>query len=338
MTDRFSSNLITDVWGRRLEYLRISVTDRCNLRCTYCMPAEGVSCVDHRDILRYEEIIRVVKVAAGLGVRRVRITGGEPLVRKNLEELVVGLKSVPGIREVALTTNGLLLAGRAKTLAEAGIDRVNVSLDSLKPETFRNLTRGGELTDVLEGIQAAETAALRPIKVNMVVLRGINDGEIEDFVELTRERWWHVRMIELMPTNRDFTGWDRLIVPAAEVRARLSRICDLIPARPPAGAGPAVYYRVPGARGTIGFISPMSEHFCDTCNRLRLTADGKLRSCLLAGGEVDVRAILRSETRDGMLEAAFRTALRLKPRDHGVTGLSPDVGDSGSGVMSRLGG
>lgn len=324
---------LKDAWGRKLEYLRVSVTDRCNLRCVYCMPAEGVECIGHDEVLRYEEILAVVRAGADLGVRRVRVTGGEPLVRKGLVPFIAQLAAMPGIEEVALTTNGLLLNGLAGELARAGLTRINVSLDSLKQDTFARLTRGGRVAAVLAGLEAAAAAGLEPLKINCVVIRSLNDDEVFDFAALTVDRPWHVRFIEYMPIGESpELSWPEHFVPIDEVRQRLSQRWRLTPARQPVGNGPAVYVRLPGARGTVGFITPMSEHFCASCNRLRLTADGRLRSCLLAGGEVDVKALLRGG--DGVgLQEAFRRAIRLKPLDHGLEGPG-GCGDS----MVRLGG
>ncbi len=289
---------LTDNFHRRIEYLRISVTDRCNLRCVYCMPEEGVVPLLHRDILSFEEILLVVRQAAALGVSRVRVTGGEPLVRKGLVGFIGELAKIEGIRDLALTTNGIYLDRYAGDLAAAGLKRVNISLDTLDPDRYRAITRGGSLTEALNGITAAYEAGLTPVKLNCVVMRGVNDDEIPAFAVLTQERAIHVRFIEYMPIGADPEVWANRFLPVVAIRERLAAIAPLEPAGPVAGSGPATYWRLPGAPGTLGLISPVSEHFCGECNRLRLTADGKLRPCLLADTEIDLRARLRSGRTD----------------------------------------
>jgi len=307
-----------DTYARSIDYLRIAVTDRCNFRCVYCMPEAGVPFRPHAEILRYEEIERIVRVAAGLGIRRVRLTGGEPLVRMDLVRLVHALATLPGIEEVTMTTNGTLLAQYAQALAEAGLKRVNVSLDTLQPERFRAITRRGELDTVLAGIDAALQAGLTPLKVNMVVMRGQNDDEIVAMAEQTLTRPWHVRFIEWMPIGpvAQQQGWKTHLVTAAEMRARLEAVYGpLIPVQV-TGAGPARTFRLENAPGTIGFISAVSEHFCATCNRLRLTADGKLRFCLLREGELDLRSVLRAGCSDAQLTELIAAAILAKPAGH----------------------
>jgi len=323
-----------DNFERTIDYMRISVTDRCNLRCIYCMPAEGVKPIEHKSILRYEEIIRIVSVAAGLGVRKIRLTGGEPLTRRNLAFLVSAVSGVEGIEDVSLTTNGLLLGELAPRLAEAGLKRVNVSLDSLRPERYRELTRGGDLAAVLEGIRTAEAAGLVPIKLNMVPVRGFNDDEIEAFAHLTMTTSFHVRFIEFMPIGgRDLWSEDRCIT-ADEIRQRVSTLGPLTPVRA-RKCGPARYYRFENAPGVVGFISPLTHHFCDNCNRLRLTADGKIRPCLFSETEIDIRSALRSGASDDEIVRLLRLAIEIKPRGHTITSgerpapLKP---------MSRIGG
>jgi cyclic pyranopterin phosphate synthase len=310
---------LVDSLGRTIDYLRVSVTDRCNLRCRYCMPPEGVPGIPHDEILRYEEIARIVRAAAAMGVAKVRLTGGEPLVRRGIVSLVSLLREIPGIRELAMTTNATLLDRLAEPLAAAGLDRVNVSLDTLDPAQYAEITRGGSLAEALRGIEAAEAAGLGPIKVNAVVARGINEGALVDLARLTLERPWSVRFIEWMPLNGDAAQAARL-VPSAEVRAMIERsLGPLRPAVPEAarsGRGPAVGYRLDGARGTIGLISPVTQHFCAACNRLRLTADGRLRLCLLADDEVDLRALVRAGAGDEEIQHALRRAVACKPAGH----------------------
>ena len=328
-----------DACNRPISYLRISVTDRCNLRCTYCMPEEGVARRSHEEILRYEEIEIVVQAAAGLGISKVRITGGEPLVRPGIVDLVRMLARVPGVDDLAMTTNGTLLARFAGDLAEAGLQRVNVSLDTLRPDRFRRITRCGELEDVLVGMEAARGAGLEPIKVNTVVIRGMNEDEAVDSARKTVDEAWNVRFIELMPVGvsggLDNDGWHERVVTAADIRQEIeAALGPLEPAKTSAGSGPARYYRVPGAGGTIGFITPVSEHFCLHCNRLRLTADGYLRPCLLSDDEIDLRTPLRQGAGVEEIEELLLKAIMRKPSQHRLDELlAPE-----NRVMSEIGG
>lgn len=306
-----------DSFNRPISYLRVSVTDRCNLRCVYCMAPEGVPWRPHEDILRYKEIEMVVRAAAELGISKVRLTGGEPLVRLGMVDLVAMLARIPGLDDLAMTTNGILLARYAQELKAAGLRRVNVSLDTLRPERFRRITRLGELSDALECIAAAKQAGLVPVKVNTVVIRGLNDDEVVDFACLTYAPDWHVRFIEVMPLG-DHAGWaGNGYVPLDEVRERIEReLGELIPAKLGDGGGPARYYRLPGAEGTVGFITPISDHFCYQCNRLRLTADGKLRPCLLFDGEIDLRTPLRQGATIEDIKRLIVEAVCAKPERH----------------------
>jgi GTP 3',8-cyclase len=300
----------------RVDYLRLSITDRCNLRCTYCMPPEGVTARGHGEILSYEELAAFTRVAADLGISKVRITGGEPLVRLGCAGFIGMLGRTSGIRDISLTTNGLLLPRLAPDLGAAGLRRVNISLDSLDPARFARITRGGRLDDTLAGIDAAFWAGFSPVKVNTLLLPGVED-ELEAFVDLTREREVHVRFIEFMPVDRRVAGDDDLggegrLLPAGDVLRRLRERYELVPHEGPYGHGPAQYWHVPGARGTIGFIAGVSEHFCESCNRLRLTADGRLRTCLFSGSEVNVRPLLADP---GLLRGAIATAVAGKTYD-----------------------
>ncbi|MBN1401821.1 MAG: GTP 3',8-cyclase MoaA [Anaerolineae bacterium] len=305
-----------DSLQRAIRYLRVSVTDRCNLRCRYCMPEEGVPTLRHEDILRHEEIARIVAVAASLGLSKVRLTGGEPLVRKGLLDLVRMIAQTPGIDELAMTTNGTLLAPQAQSLADAGLQRVNISLDTLRAERFRDITRWGELEDVLEGIRAAHAAGLEPVKINMVVMRGFNDDEVVDMARQSLNLGWHVRFIEVMPLGENAWFNQARYVSSGEVRARIEAAWGpLEPASLP-GNGPARYWRVPGAPGSLGFISAISEHFCATCNRLRLTSDGRLMPCLFSDLEYDLRGPLRAGSDDQVLRSIFLEAVRHKPEGH----------------------
>jgi cyclic pyranopterin phosphate synthase len=325
----------TDSLNRSIRYLRISVTDRCNLRCQYCMPAEGVPWKSHQDILRYEEIERIVRAAVGLGITQVRLTGGEPLVRAGIVDLVGLLARIEGLEDLALTTNGTLLARYAQELARAGLKRVNVSLDTLRAERFAAITRGGNLADTLDGLRAAEEAGLQPLKINMVVMRGRNDDEVVEMARLTLRHPWHVRYIEVMPLEGNVLLQASEFVASAEVRARLEEAFGPLHSAPaPHGNGPAAYYLLPGGVGSIGFISPVSAHFCATCNRLRLTADGRLRPCLLADDEIDLRKLLRDGADEARLQDVLREAIAAKPQGHH---LSEQIIPHGR-VMSQIGG
>ncbi len=312
---------LSDSFQRPIDYLRISVTDRCNLRCVYCMPAEGIDLLAHEDVLSYEEIYQVATAAAELGIKKVRITGGEPLVRIGLSSLIEMLAQIDAIDDIALTTNGILLARYADELKAAGLRRVNISLDTLKPEKFRLITRGGDLDSVLEGIEAAGTAGLNPIKINVVVMARSNDDELTDFARKTVDDGWHVRFIEHMPFNSEMASSS--FVSVNEVRERLASLGELEPCTFK-GNGPAKYYRLPQAKGTIGFITPVSEHFCFHCNRLRLTADGRLRPCLLSEQEIDLRQPLRQGISAEELKKLIKRAVDSKPQKHKLAeGLVP---------------
>jgi cyclic pyranopterin phosphate synthase len=309
-----------DSFARPINYLRVSVTDRCNLRCIYCMPAEGIPLLTHQDILTFEEIERIVRVAAELGIYKVRLTGGEPLVRIGLPHLVRLIAAIPQIDDISMTTNGHLLPRYADELAAAGLKRVNVSLDSLRADRFRSLTRVGELARAWEGVAAAERAGLTPIKINVVVIRGLNDNEVLDFAQLTLEQERHIRFIEVMPLGHNDLWAEDGFVSMEEVRGRIeTTFGPLEPVgqdAPVIGNGPARYWRLPGAPGTLGFITPVSDHFCANCNRLRLTADGRLRPCLLSDAEIDLHGPLRKGIDDVALRELFTQAVANKPARH----------------------
>jgi cyclic pyranopterin phosphate synthase len=310
---------ISDSFQRPINYLRISVTDRCNLRCVYCMPESGVELMSHYDILSYEEIYTVAKAAAELGINRIRLTGGEPLVRAGITDLISLLAGIETIEDLSLTTNGILLAQYATGLKEAGLQRVNISLDTLKPDRFRQITRCGNLADTLRGIEAARAAGLTPVKINVVVMAGVNDDEITDFAAKTVTDGWNVRFIELMPVSSNEPVSDKL-VSVSEIRKRLETMGKLEPWKVDAGNGPAKYFRLPGASGTVGFISPVTEHFCFQCNRLRLTADGKLRPCLLSEAEIDLKGPLRGGAPVEELKNLISQAIANKPKGHQLAG------------------
>ena len=318
---------LCDSFQRPINYLRISVTDRCNLRCVYCLPEEGIQHIPHDEILRYEEICRIVAVAAELGISKVRLTGGEPLVRAGLLQLVRMLKGTKEITDLSLTTNGILLTRFAGELKEAGLQRVNVSLDTLRPERFRQITRCGDLENTLQGIEAARVAGLNPVKVNMVVMAGTNDDELVDFAMKTVNEGWHVRFIELMPFSGNSAAQTGFL-SVTEMKERLLPLGQLEPVHGSVGNGPAKYFRLPGASGTIGFITPVTEHFCFQCNRLRLTADGKLRPCLMSSEEIDLKAPLRAGISPEELKALINRAAIAKPRSHNLAGGDIPTGRS----------
>ena len=329
--------MFIDPFGRAITYLRISLTDRCNLRCVYCMPKEGLQWQPRAEQLSAEEIIRVVEAAALGGVKRVRLTGGEPLVHPNILEIVRGIASIKHIEEVSLTTNAMLLERLAQPLADAGLKRVNISLDTLDLAKFKRITRGGDINRVWKGISAAEHAHLTPIKLNAVIVRGLNDGELTALARLTIENDLHIRFIEVMPIG-NAQGWgegfpapqDRY-VSVQEMQSTLSAF-DLQSETSPIGNGPARTFRIPNAIGSIGFISPLGEHFCQNCNRLRLTSDGKLRSCLVIPAEISLRDAVRSGQ---PLDEFFQQAIAFKPEHHDMLAAAP-TGSQRS--MSQIGG
>jgi cyclic pyranopterin phosphate synthase len=323
---------LSDQFGRRIEYLRISVTDRCNFRCVYCMPAAGLAWLPKAEILSYEEIAEVVAQLAPLGLRRLRITGGEPTIRPQLDRLIAMLRRVPAVEDIALSTNGVKLPELAEPLRGAGLDRVNISADSLRPERIAAIARRNLGFDLPRSARAAEAAGLDPIKVNMVVLRGMNDDEIEDFARLTYDNPWHIRFIELMPVGELRETTFERVVPSDEILERISRLGHLTAGGGPAlGNGPAAYYQLEGARGSVGVITPMTHTYCGSCNRVRLTADGRLRTCLFGDHEVDLRTPLRAGE---PLAPYFRRALAEKPREHAL--LQMRVG--GLRALSQVGG
>ncbi len=327
-----AGTVLRDQFGRGIEYLRISVTDRCNFRCVYCMPQEGLPWLPKAEILRYEEITEIVRQLAPLGLRRVRITGGEPTIRPQLESLIAQLRATPQVEDIALSTNGAKLPVMAPGLKAAGLDRVNISADSLRPERIVAIARRDLGFDPVSAFDAAIAAGLGPVKVNVVVMRGINDDEVADFARLTLERDLHVRFIELMPVGdmRELT-FDH-VVPSTEILDRIASLGALAAdAGPSRGNGPAAYYRLAGAAGTIGVITPMSHTYCGSCNRVRLTADGRLRTCLYGDHEVMLREPLR---RGEALGPLFRQALAEKPREHDLLQLK--VG--GLRALSQVGG
>jgi cyclic pyranopterin phosphate synthase len=304
-----------DLYGRVVTYLRVSVTDRCNLRCRYCMPVEGVRFHDPADVLTWDELLRVVRAAASLGVSRIRVTGGEPTTRPGLVDFVREVAGTPGIRDVSMTTNGMLLKGMAEDLRGAGLRRVNISVDSLRADRFRHLTHFGDLEAVLGGVEAALEAGLEPVKLNCVALRGENDDELVDFVALTEHRPLHVRFIELMPLGTSHPWTAERLLPASAIRDAIGARYPFIPDEVE-GGGPARTYRVPGHAGTFGIITAMTENFCHNCNRVRLTADGELQPCLGSLLAMDIRAPLRAGVGDDELRRLLARGIRAKPERH----------------------
>jgi len=308
--------VLKDSYGRIIDYLRVSIIDRCNLHCIYCQSKMVKK--SHYEILTYEEIIRIVKIAIQLGIKKVRITGGEPLMRRNVLFFIQQISQIDGIEDLSMTTNGILLPEYVYLLKEAGLQRLNISLDSLQPKKYEEITQGGALTQVISGIEEAFKVNFNPVKINMVVMKGINDDEIEDFANLTIKKPIYVRFIELMPMNHNIS-FEEKYISTLEIKERLKNTFALKSVNGVKGNGPAEYYQIDGAQGLIGFISPISEHFCNQCNRLRLTADGKLRPCLERDLEIDIKTPLRNGQSDGQIKELLLSAIRLKPQKHQFT-------------------
>ena len=329
---------LVDTYNRVVNYLRLSVTDRCNLNCFYCSAAPG-SCIvqPSGQELTVEEYRQVCEVAVALGIDRIRLTGGEPLLRADIVQIVSAIASIDGIKDISLTTNGILLEKMADALAAAGLKRVNISLDSLSEENFRQITRGGRLEGTLKGIERALQVGLVPVKLNVVLLKGINDHEIEQFIRLTFNRDLHVRFIEYMPTGGQQVKWAEHFLEMTRVMEIARLVAPLSEAEGEHGVGPAQYYTLKGALGKIGLISPLSRHFCACCNRLRVTADGKLKPCLFLGDEVDLRPALGDKEK---LKEKFReaVALRTDPQEVACNAVERCGQFQGKRFMSQIGG
>lgn len=308
---------------REINYLRISITDRCNLRCVYCMSDEGIHFLSHDQVLSYEEILRMVRVSTLGGIRKVRLTGGEPLVRKDFIPFLERLSGIHELDEITLTTNGVLLEEFAEEIRNCGICRLNISLDSLKAERFHGITRRDCFERTMAGIRAAERVGFDPIKINVVAMRGANDDELVDFARLTLEKPYHIRFIEFMPIG-ETNGWrEEKFISTEEIQERIKALGPLKALPNHRLDGPASRYKLNGAVGEIGFIGALSNHFCNRCNRLRLTADGHLRGCLFSDSEIDVKTPLREGRPDSELLDLIRLAIRNKPRDHGSIQTNP---------------
>lgn len=323
---------LQDSHGRTINYLRLSVTDRCNLRCGYCMPASGVGKLSHGDILSYEELYRIAETAVSLGIDKIRITGGEPLVRKDIVRFLHKLTDIAGLRQLVLTTNGVLLEDMAVDLRSAGVQRLNISLDSLDPATFARISRSDDLPRVLGGIEAAKQCGF-PIKLNMVVMRGVNDHEILDFVSMATSSEIAVRFIEYMPAIREH-NWQSLVVTGAEILERLGRHVTLIPLEQAEMAGPSRNFRIPGAAGSLGVITPVSHHFCSECNRIRVTSSGVARGCLFAETEIDLKPSLQTGS-NALLARALGAIVDIKPVRHR---MNPEECHHQAFSMSSIGG
>ncbi|GAB6095955.1 GTP 3',8-cyclase MoaA [Desulfatiferula olefinivorans] len=333
MNDKAHGTLV-DRYNRTLNYLRISVTDKCNLRCIYCVSHEPYPKLSHSDILRYEEILRLVRVGVRLGINKIRVTGGEPLVRRGITDFLERLTAVPGLDDVSLTTNGILLSDHLSQIRRAGITRLNISLDSMKPERFRAITGHDGFDRVWAAIMQALDMGFSPIKINVVALPGINEDELADFARLTLTLPLHVRFIEYMPIGHpELDPRRNLLTP--DIRNIIETVGPLDPVVSDRLDGPARRFRIRGALGEVGLISPVSDHFCKTCNRIRLTADGRLRLCLLSDETLSIAPVLRSGADDEALAALFRTAARIKHEKHALgQGTAPGPHD----VMASIGG
>ncbi|MBW1730777.1 MAG: GTP 3',8-cyclase MoaA [Deltaproteobacteria bacterium] len=332
--DKKTMSLI-DSYHRRINYLRISVTDRCNLRCLYCMPRGEITKLMHEEILRYEEILRLARVAVSLGITKIRVTGGEPLIRKGIMHFLESLASVEGLEDIGLTTNGVLLKEKLQHIWDAGIRRINISLDTLDRARYRDITGFDKFDHVWEAIEAARDMGFNPIKINVVVMSNINEDELEAFAALSLNNPYHVRFIEYMPIGSSPSHFTPGFIASEDIKQRLERMGVLEPVKKSPHDGPAERYRFKGATGEIGFISAMTNHFCKTCNRLRLTAAGHLRPCLLSSREIDIKTPLRKGATDQELASLFMKATLMKPYSHGIVREQSELFP---GEMSSIGG
>jgi cyclic pyranopterin phosphate synthase len=309
--------MLVDSQNRVINYLRVSVTDRCNLRCIYCMSRDGVDMKERSEILSFEEIERIISAAAEVGISKIRLTGGEPLIRKGIIEFIERISKIPGISDLSMTTNGILLKNYAAALKKAGLQRINISLDTLMPEKYREITENGEIDHVWEGIFEAERAGLCPVKINLVVVRGLNDDELAEFANLTKKYPFDIRFIEYMPIGSTNYWSNKKFVPSAETLERISKAEKVEPIETES-VSTAKYYKFAGSKGRIGLISPISSHFCTSCNKLRLTSDGRLRTCLFSDEEIDLKAILRSDYDREKINDILKEAVLRKPEAHNL--------------------
>ncbi len=335
-------NKLIDNLGREISYFRVSITDRCNYRCIYCKPEEQFEFIPHEEILRYEEIVEIIEEAVNLGVTKVRITGGEPLARKGVVDFIKKLRKIKKLEDISLTTNGFFLSEYAEKLKDAGLNRVNISLDSLQEEKYKRITRGGSLEKALKGIDSALKAGLLPIKINTVLIRGINDDEVEDFVRLTLGRPLNIRFIEFMLSGEELKdNYRDKFISVLEIKESLAEKYSFRPIDTNSGNGPAKYYQIKGGQGAIGFITALSQHFCKTCNRIRLTSEGKLRPCLFSNMEVDIKQAIRNVKTDDkiirgkIIRNNIGEAISIKPEGHK---LNEKFSNRDSFKMSKIGG
>jgi cyclic pyranopterin phosphate synthase len=317
------NHVALDAHKRMINYLRLSITDRCNLRCTYCMPEEGIPFIPHDEILTYEEMLQLARLSVQVGIRKIRLTGGEPLIRKGIIGFLRKLTEIEGLEEISLTTNGVLLKAYAADLKACGINRINISMDSLKADRFFQITGRDYFHQVWDGITEAERLGFNPIKLNVVAIRGINDDEILDFAGLTLKKPFHIRFIEFMPVGEQ-NGWNpQRFISTDEIREKIQTLGTLIPIESNAYDGPAERFMLEGARGEIGFIGALSHHFCANCNRLRITPEGHLRGCLFSDNEIDVKTPLREGKGEGHILNLMQLAIKNKPKDHGLMDHEP---------------
>jgi len=335
-------NKLIDNFGREISYLRVSITDRCNYRCIYCQSEKEFEFIPHKEILRFEEIVEIVQEAVNLGITKVRVTGGEPLVREGIVDFIRHLRKINKLEDISLTTNAFFLSEYAEKLKDAGLNRVNISLDSLQEEKYKKITRGGSLEKALKGIDSALKAGLLPIKINTVLIRGINDDEVEDFVRLALERPLNIRFIEFMPSGEELKdNYRDKFISVLEIKENLVEKYSFRPTDINSGNGPAKYYQIKGGQGTIGFITALSQHFCETCNRIRLTSEGKLRPCLFSNKEVDIKqAIRNAKTDDKIIRSKIirnniEKAVSIKPEGHK---LNEKFSNRDFFKMSKIGG
>jgi cyclic pyranopterin phosphate synthase len=334
---------LIDSLGREITYFRVSITDRCNYRCIYCKPEKNFKFIPHQEILRYEEIVDIIQEAVNLGITKVRITGGEPLVRKGIVDFIKQLKKINKLKDISLTTNGFFLSDYAEELKGAGLNRVNISLDSLQENKYQMISQGGSLKKTLEGIDAALKAGLWPVKINIVLIKGINDDEVEDFVEFAIHKSpLHIRFIELMPSEEKIIdNYRDKLISVLEVKENLTKKYSLDPVKLNLSNGPAVYYQIGGSKSTIGFIPALSQHFCQNCNRIRLTSEGKLRPCLFSNKEINIKRAIRNKDNDPkiirskIIRNNLEEAISIKPKGHNLNG---QFLNGPSFRMSRIGG